>query len=97
MRKLAAFVITLMLPIALGACGLKPMYAGGASGGVAQGLASVDVSAIEGGGLGHAALSRTVAEDGDKWMRPLSFFTDQGRRTPPSCSATARPDCRPSS
>ena len=48
MRKLAAFVITLMLPIALGACGLKPMYAGGASGGVAQGLASVDVSAIEG-------------------------------------------------
>ena len=48
MRKLAAFVVALMLPIALGACGLKPMYAGGASGGVAQGLASVDVSAIEG-------------------------------------------------
>ncbi len=30
-------------------------------------------------------------------MRPLSFGTDQGRRTPPNCSATARPDCRPSS
>jgi len=32
----------------LAACGLKPMYAGGGSGAVAQGLAGIDVSAIEG-------------------------------------------------
>ena len=40
----------LLLPIllALSACGLHPMYAGGANGQVAQGLAGVDVSAIEG-------------------------------------------------
>jgi LPS-assembly lipoprotein len=38
----------LLLPLALSACGLKPMYAGGGSGAVAQGLASVDVPAIEG-------------------------------------------------
>ena len=44
MRKLAA----LLLPWALVACGLQPMYAGGGSGAVAQGLASVDVSQIEG-------------------------------------------------
>jgi LPS-assembly lipoprotein len=43
MRKLAA-----LFPLALSACGLQPMYAGGGSGAVAQGLASVDVPAIEG-------------------------------------------------
>lgn len=32
----------------LSACGLKPIYAGGASGPVAQGLAAVEVPAIEG-------------------------------------------------
>lgn len=32
----------------LSACGLKPMYAGGTSGQVAQGLAAVEVPAIEG-------------------------------------------------
>lgn len=32
----------------LAACGLQPMYAGGGSGAVAQGLAAIDVSAIEG-------------------------------------------------
>jgi hypothetical protein len=34
---------------------------------------------------------------GPRKMRPDSFATDQGRRTPPSASATARPACRPSS
>jgi len=43
-RKLAA----LLLPIALSACGLQPMYAGGGKGAVAQGLAAIDVSPIEG-------------------------------------------------
>lgn len=46
MKALAA----LILPFALAACGLQPMYAGGGNGAVAQGLAAVDVSAIEGRG-----------------------------------------------
>lgn len=44
MRALAALAGALLLS----ACGLKPMYAGGASGQVAQGLAAVEVPAIEG-------------------------------------------------
>lgn len=40
--------LALLLPLTLAACGLQPMYAGGASGAVAQGLAAVDVPAIEG-------------------------------------------------
>jgi LPS-assembly lipoprotein len=43
-KKLAA----LLLPLTLAACGLQPMYAGGGKGAVAQGLAGVDVSPIEG-------------------------------------------------
>lgn len=34
--------------LALGGCGLRPMYAGGAGGALATGLAAVDVPAIEG-------------------------------------------------
>lgn len=34
--------------VALPACGLRPIYAGGAQGAVAQGLASVEVAPIEG-------------------------------------------------
>lgn len=41
-------LLILFLPFALAACGLQPMYAGGGSGAVAQGLAAVDVPAIEG-------------------------------------------------
>jgi len=44
MRQFAVLAAALLLS----ACGLKPMYAGGASGQVAQGLAAVDVPAIEG-------------------------------------------------
>ena len=40
--------IPLALGLVLSACGLKPMYAGGGSGAVAQGLSAIDVSAIEG-------------------------------------------------
>jgi len=43
-RKLFA----LFLPLLLAACGLQPMYAGGGHGAVAQGLAAIDVSSIEG-------------------------------------------------
>ena len=42
------FVMALGAVVALSACGLQPMYAGGDSGAVAQGLAAVDVPAIEG-------------------------------------------------
>jgi LPS-assembly lipoprotein len=38
----------LALALVLSACGLKPMYAGGSSGTVAQGLAGIEVSPIEG-------------------------------------------------
>lgn len=40
--------LVLFLPLALAACGLQPMYAGGSSGVVAQGLAGIAVSPIEG-------------------------------------------------
>ena len=55
MKKLAALIPALLLA----ACGLQPMYAGGGSGAVAQGLASIDISPIEGraGRLMRNALS----------------------------------------
>ena len=40
--------VALALAVLLSACGLKPMYAGGATGTVAQGLTGIDVSTIEG-------------------------------------------------
>jgi LPS-assembly lipoprotein len=48
MRRLIALFGAVALPLSLGACGLTPMYAGGGSGTVAQGMASIDVPAIEG-------------------------------------------------
>ena len=57
MRALA-FLLAAALP--LSACGLQPMYAGGGSGRVAQGLAAVEVGPIE----GRAGwLVRTALED----------------------------------
>lgn len=41
-------LFALMAPVLLSACGLQPMYAGGSSGAVAQGLSGVEVPAIEG-------------------------------------------------
>ena len=41
-------LFALAAALALSACGLQPMYAGGAGGAVAQGLAAVDVAPIEG-------------------------------------------------
>ena len=45
MIRAAALVLA---SLALAACGLQPMYAGGGSGAVAQGLAAIDVPAIPG-------------------------------------------------
>lgn len=44
MRRLLALVA----PLALAACGLQPMYAGGSNSAVAQGLAAVEVPEIQG-------------------------------------------------
>jgi LPS-assembly lipoprotein len=43
-------VSALLACLALSACGLSPMYAGGGSSAVAQGIAAVDVPAIQGRG-----------------------------------------------
>lgn len=44
------FAVLLALALALPACGLQPLYAGGGSGAVANALAGVDVAPIEGRG-----------------------------------------------
>ena len=58
----------LILPLALmvSACGLQPMYAGGGSGAVARGLASIEVAPIQGraGWLVRNALSDNLAITG---------------------------------
>jgi LPS-assembly lipoprotein len=56
----------LLLALALAGCGLQPMYAGGGSGAVAQGLAAVEVPAIEGraGWLVRNALRDQLAPSG---------------------------------
>ncbi len=43
-------LLILLAPLALIACGLQPMYAGGSNAAVAQGLAAVDIPAIQGRG-----------------------------------------------
>ena len=48
MRIPRLFAAALLLALPLAGCGLTPMYAGGGNGAVAQGLAAVDVAAIEG-------------------------------------------------
>lgn len=40
--------LALVIALALGGCGLSPMYAGGSNAAVAQGLAAVDIPAIPG-------------------------------------------------
>ncbi len=57
----------LALLAALGGCGLQPMYAGGGSGAVAQGLAAVEVPPIEGraGWLVRNALQERLGQSGD--------------------------------
>lgn len=41
-------LVALTLPLALSACGLSPMYAGGGSGETARAVSAVEVSSIEG-------------------------------------------------
>ena len=60
------WVAALAASIALAGCGLQPMYAGGGSGAVAQGLAAVAVAPIEGqaGWLVRNALRDRLAQSG---------------------------------
>jgi LPS-assembly lipoprotein len=60
-------LFALALPLTLAACGLQPMYAGGAGGSVAQGLAAVEVAPIEGraGWLVRNALTDSFAAGGE--------------------------------
>ncbi len=55
------------LLVMLAACGMRPMYAGGASGAVAQGLAAVEVAPIEGreGWLVRNALNDRLHQSGN--------------------------------
>lgn len=46
--KTIAPILALALVPTVSACGLQPMYAGGGSGAIAQGLAGIEVPAIEG-------------------------------------------------
>jgi len=65
MRKAAVLAAVLL---SLTGCGLSPMYAGGGSGQVAQGLAAVEVAPIEGraGWLVRNALSDRLGQSGGK-------------------------------
>jgi LPS-assembly lipoprotein len=66
MKRAAALLAPGALLVALGGCGLQPMYAGGGSGAVAQGLAAVEVAPIEGrsGWLVRNALRDRLAQSG---------------------------------
>lgn len=66
MKQAVRLGLALGLLASLGACGLRPIYAGGASGAVAQGLAAVEVPAIEGreGWLVRNALNDRLGQSG---------------------------------
>ena len=59
-------LLGLLIPLALGGCGLQPMYAGGSRGVVAQTLSGVEVGPIEGqqGWLVRNALVDRLGADG---------------------------------
>ena len=61
-----ALALLLAAALPLSACGLQPMYAGGGSGAVAQGLAAVEVGPIEGraGWLVRNALNDRLTQSG---------------------------------
>ena len=64
--------LALMLCLLLAACGLKPMYAGGASGAVESGLGTVQVAAIPdraGWLVRNALVDRLGGESGDPSYR----------------------------
>jgi LPS-assembly lipoprotein len=72
MKRAFALGLALSASVALGGCGLQPMYAGGGSAKVAQGLATVQVAAIEGraGWLVRNALVDELGVSGAKGVAP---------------------------
>jgi LPS-assembly lipoprotein len=82
MKMRAALFAALGALASLSACGLKPMYAGGGAGAVAQGLAAVAVPPIEGrdGWLVRNALRDRLgnySDDGDERFRLDVRLDDQ--------------------
>lgn len=65
MRSLVALLLAFTLPLALAACGMKPLY--GADNGAEAGLAAIDVAEIPGraGWLVRNALSDRLSAAGD--------------------------------
>ncbi|EJL20962.1 LPS assembly lipoprotein LptE [Novosphingobium sp. AP12] len=72
MKALAALFGAMVGTVALAGCGLSPMYAGGGNAAVAQGLAGVQVSAIDGraGWLVRNALVDELGMSGQKGVAP---------------------------
>lgn len=92
MKRAAPFLLALSAAGLLAGCGLHPVYAGGASGPVAQGLAAVDVAPIEGqdGWLVRNALRDRLGQAGasvapryrldvllDDELQALGLLTDE--------------------
>ena len=65
-------VSALALSLALGACGLRPMYAGGSAGTVATSLRSIEVQAIPGKG-GWMVRNALVAKLGGGAGQPAAY------------------------
>lgn len=72
MKALAVLFGALVGTVALAGCGLQPMYAGGGNAAVAQGLAGVQVSAIDGraGWLVRNALVDELGMSGKTGVAP---------------------------
>jgi LPS-assembly lipoprotein len=66
MKASSGLLLLAASAMALAGCGLEPMYAGGGSGAVAQGLAAIDVPPIEGraGWLVRNALQERLGQSG---------------------------------
>ena len=67
MRAWLALAALVALPLSLSGCSLQPMYAGGSTSGIGQGLAAVDVPPIPGrdGWLVRNALEERLGAAGD--------------------------------
>ena len=72
MIRMAAIALTLL---ALGGCGLRPMYAGGSQGAVATTLRSVTVAPIE-GQAGWLVRNKLIDRLGESGSGPMAYRLD---------------------